>query len=48
MTQIYDEEALLLLLKSPKKKYIKNLLEYAACLQLCHNYPPSKFTNPTI
>lgn len=48
MTQISDEEALLFLLKSPKKKYIKHLIEYAVGLNLCHNNPPANFKTPLI
>jgi hypothetical protein len=48
MAQVQDEEALLLLLKAPKKKYIKHLIEYAACLDLHHNCPPPNFTTPLI
>ena len=32
-----DEDALLLLLKSPKKKYIKKLVELGASLNANHN-----------
>ena len=41
-----DEEALLLLLKAPKKKYIKKLFELAACLNVNHNCAVQGFENP--
>lgn len=37
LPMIADEEALLLLLKAPKKKYIKKLFELGAALNLHHN-----------
>jgi hypothetical protein len=46
MAQVDDEEALLLLLKANKKKYIKHLIEYAVGLNLCHNHPPGNFRTP--
>lgn len=48
MSRIHDEEVLLLLLKSPKKKYIKHLIEYSVGLNLCHNNPPRNFKTPVI
>ena len=41
-----DEEALLFLLNAPKKKYIKKLVELAACVNSNHNCAISGFESP--
>lgn len=46
MSKFCDEEALMLLLKSPKKKYLKKLIELGIITNLNHERFPSAFMTP--